>query len=149
MNKAGRFVSNLSGEAEYQSFLPSALPPEIVMDEEMVSLLVDANKQLYALESISAHIPSIKLFTSMYVRKEALMSSQMEGTQCTLDDILDPELDTNANLDTADVVNYVKAAQYALTRLHELPICNRLFREAHAILLEGVRGQEKNPGGFE
>ena len=84
----------------------------------------------------------------MYVRKEALMSSQMEGTQCTLDDILDPELDTNANLDTADVVNYVKAAQYALTRLHELPICNRLFREAHAILLEGVRGQEKNPGEF-
>ena len=83
MNKAGRFVSNLSGEAEYQSFLPSALPPEIVMDEEMVSLLVDANKQLYALESISAHIPSIKLFTSMYVRKEALMSSQMEGTQAT------------------------------------------------------------------
>ena len=60
MNKAGRFVSNLSGEAEYKSFLPSALPPEIVMDEEMVSLLVDANKQLYALESISAHIPDRK-----------------------------------------------------------------------------------------
>ncbi len=75
MNKAGKFVSNLYGEAEYKSFLPSALPPALEMDEEMISLLVNANKQLFALESISAHIPSIKLFTSMYVRKEALMSS--------------------------------------------------------------------------
>ena len=84
----------------------------------------------------------------MYVRKEALMSSQLEGTQCTLDDILDPELDINANLDTEDVVNYVKATQFALSRLRELPICNRLLREVHAILLEGVRGQEKSPGEF-
>ena len=79
MQRAGEYITNLSGEAEYKSFLPSALPPEFEMDEEMISLLVNANKQLFALESISAHIPSIKLFTSMYVRKEALMSSQMEG----------------------------------------------------------------------
>ena len=149
MNKAGRFVSNLSGEAEYKSFLPSALPPEIVMDEEMVSLLVDANKQLYALESISAHIPSIKLFTSMYVRKEALMSSQMEGTQATLEDVLDPTIDKNANQDVSDVVNYIKATEFALQRLHTLPLCNRLIRETHAVLMENVRGQEKCPGEFK
>ena len=128
MNKAGKFISNLSGEAEYKSFLPSALPPELEMDDEMVSLLVNANKQLYALESISEHIPSIKLFTSMYVRKEALMSSQMEGTQATLEDVLDPLIDKNANLDVSDVVNYIKATEYALERLHSLPLCNRLIR---------------------
>lgn len=149
MNKAGKFVSNLSGEAEYKSFLPSALPPELEMDEEMVSLLVNANKQLYALESISAHIPSIKLFTSMYVRKEALMSSQMEGTQATLEDVLDPMIDKNANLDVSDVVNYIKATEYALERLHSLPLCNRLIRETHAVLMENVRGQEKCPGEFK
>ncbi len=84
----------------------------------------------------------------MYVRKEAILSSQIEGTQCTLEDVLDPELDVSTNLDVADVINYVKAAQYALERLNELPICNRLLRETHAVLMEGVRGQEKNPGEF-
>ena len=149
MNKAGKFVSNLSGEAEYKSFLPSPLPPELEMDDEMVSLLVNANKQLYALESISAHIPSIKLFTSMYVRKEALMSSQMEGTQATLEDVLDPMIDKNANQDVSDVVNYIKATEFALERLKTLPLCNRLIREAHEVLMENVRGQDKSPGEFK
>lgn len=149
MNKAGKFVSNLSGEAEYKSFLPSPLPPELEMDDEMVSLLVNANKQLYALESISAHIPSIKLFTSMYVRKEALMSSQMEGTQATLEDVLDPMIDKNANQDVSDVVNYIKATEFALERLNSLPLCNRLIREAHEVLMENVRGQDKSPGEFK
>jgi Fic family protein len=65
-----------------------------------------------------------------------------------LEDVLDPELDTNTNMDVSDVINYVKAAQYALDRLASLPICNRLLRETHEILMEGVRGQEKNPGEF-
>ena len=149
MNKAGKYVSNLSGEMEYKSFLPTALPPEIEMDDELVSLMVDANKQLFALESISAHIPSIKLFVSMYVRKEALMSSQMEGTQATLEDVLDPTIDKNANQDVSDVVNYIKATEYALERLGTLPLCNRLIRETHAVLMENVRGQEKCPGEFK
>ena len=140
----------MPGDTSYQSFCPTPLPPVpgLEFDEAMLQILVKASRSLKQLDVSAQLIPNAELFISMYVRKEALMSSQMEGTQCTLDDILDPELDTNANLDTADVVNYVKAAQYALTRLHELPICNRLFREAHAILLEGVRGQEKNPGEF-
>ena len=134
----------MPGDTSYQSFCPNPLPPVpgLEFDEDMLQILVKASRSLKQLDVSAQLIPNAELFISMYVRKEALMSSQMEGTQCTLDDILDPELDTNANLDTADVVNYVKAAQYALTRLHELPICNRLFREAHAILLEGVRGQE-------
>ncbi len=147
-NRAGKLVTNLSGEAEYKSFLPSPLPPVIEMDDEMISLLVDANKQLYALENVTVHIPSIKLFTSMYVRKEALMSSQMEGTQATLEDVLDPTIDKNANQDVSDVVNYIKATEYALERLHSLPLCNRLIRETHEVLMENVRGQERSPGEF-
>ena len=84
----------------------------------------------------------------MYVRKEALMSSQIEGTQATLEDVLDPLIEDNTNRNVADVVNYIKATEYAIRSLHELPLCNRLLKETHAILMEGVRGQEKNPGEF-
>ena len=148
MNKSGKYVSNLSGEYEYKSFVPAALPPKLEMDDEMISLLIEANKQIYALESIAAHIPSIKLFTSMYVRKEALMSSQIEGTQATLEDVLDPTIDQNANRDLSDVVNYVKATDYAVERLKSLPLCNRLIRETHAVLMNSVRGADKSPGEF-
>ena len=84
----------------------------------------------------------------MYVRKEALLSSQIEGTQATLEDIFDPLVDVNANRDVADVVNYIKATDHALERMKTLPLCSRLLWETHAILLEGVRGQEKYPGEF-
>ena len=119
MNRAGKFVNNMPGDTSYQSFCPNPLPPVpgLEFDEDMLQILVKASRSLKQLDVSAQLIPNAELFISMYVRKEALMSSQMEGTQCTLDDILDPELDTNANLDTADVVNYVKAAQYALTRL--------------------------------
>lgn len=150
MKRAGELVNNMSGEAAYQSFCPTPLPPvpALVFDDETLRILVQASRSLKQLDVSAQLIPNAELFVSMYVRKEALMSSQMEGTQCTLDDILDPELDANVNLDAADVVNYVKAAQSALEKLQELPICNRLLRDVHAILMEGVRGQEKEPGEF-
>jgi len=149
-NRAGTLKTNLSGEAAYKSFLPAPLPPNtpIELDAEAVSLLVEANKQLAVLESIAARIPNVNLFVSMYVRKEALMSSQIEGTQATLEDVLDPMIDENANRNVADVINYIKATEYAVKRLSELPLCNRLIKETHSILMEGVRGQEKNPGEF-
>lgn len=149
-NRAGTLKTNLSGEAAYKSFLPSPLPPNppIELDAEAVSLLVSANKQLAVLESISARIPSINLFVSMYVRKEALMSSQIEGTQATLEDVLDPMIDENANRNVADVINYIKATEFAVKKLSELPLCNRLIKETHAMLMEGVRGQERSPGEF-
>ena len=150
MNRAGIYVDNLTGEATYQSFKPNPLPPmpEIEMDEEIIKLLVDANKQLVKLDTASQLISSTDLFISMYVRKEALISSQIEGTQCTLDDVLDPEVEANANLDVSDVINYVKATQYALNRLERLPLCCRLIREIHEVLMENVRGQDKTPGEF-
>lgn len=150
MNRAGAFVRNMSGDMAYQSFCPAPLPPrpELQFDAAMTSLLVDASRQLQKLDAAANLIPNVELFVSMYVRKEALISSQIEGTQCTLDDVLDPENDSNVNLDVTDVINYVKAAQFAIERLSTLPICNRLLRETHAVLMEGARGQEKNPGEF-
>jgi Fic family protein len=150
MNRAGLYVDNLTGEAMYQSFKPNPLPPmpEIEMDEEMIKLLVEANKQLVKLDTASQLISNADLFISMYVRKEALISSKIEGTQCTLDDVLDPEVEENVNLDVSDVINYVKATQYALKRLERLPLCCRLIREIHEVLMENVRGQDKTPGEF-
>ena len=150
MKRAGIYVDNLNGEAMYQSFKPNPLPPipGIEMDGEIVKLLVDANKQLVKLDTASQLISNADLFISMYVRKEALISSQIEGTQCTLDDVLDPEVEANANLDVSDVINYVKATQYALKRLERLPLCCRLIREIHEVLMENVRGQDKTPGEF-
>ena len=149
-NRAGTYKNNLSGEMAYKSFMPSVLPPNpsIELDKDIIDLLVKANKQLALLEGISNRIPNIHLFISMYVRKEALMSSQIEGTQATLEDVLDPCLEENTNRPVGDVVNYIKATDYAISRLKELPLCNRLIKEAHEVLLSGVRGQNKSPGEF-
>ena len=149
-NRAGYFKSNLSGEMAYQSFDPAPLPPAPPVDlgNEGLTLLIQANRQLALLEGLATRIPNMDLFVSMYVRKEALLSSQIEGTQATLDDVLDPLLDENANRNVADVINYIKASEFAIKRLQELPLCNRLIKETHAVLMEGVRGQEKNPGEF-
>ena len=149
-NRAGTFISNLSGEMTYKSFRPSPLPPTppVDIDPDMLAKLIEANKELSYLEGVSSRIPNVDIFVSMYVRKEALMSSQIEGTQCTLDDILDPLMDANANRDVSDVVNYIRATEYAIERLKTLPLCNRLIKEIHAVLMQGVRGQEKSPGEF-
>lgn len=149
-NRAGDFKKNLSGELKYSSYAPMPLPPDppVVMDHDIISLLVKANQMLGVLNVISSRIPNVALFVSMYVRKEALLSSQIEGTQATLDDILDPALEANTNRDVAEVVNYIKAVEYAAQRLKELPLCNRLVREIHAVLMESVRGAEKGPGEF-
>ena len=149
-NRARCLVTNLSGEMAYQSFRPNPLPPEppIEMSNELIAKLIDANRRLATLDGLSSRIPNMDLFVSMYVRKEALLSSQIEGTQCTLDDILNPFAEENTNLNVSDVVNYIRAEEYAINRLQTLPLCNRLIKETHAVLMEGVRGQEKNPGEF-
>ena len=150
MNRAGEWINNLSGEAAYKSFRPAPLPPspKLSIDSDMINKLVEANRNLVRLDTASQLIPNVELFISMYVRKEALISSQIEGTQCTLDDVLDPDADSNKNLDISDVINYVKACSFAIERLESLPLCNRLLREIHKELLSGVRGEEKNPGEF-
>ena len=149
-NRAGTLVGNLSGEMAYESFRPAPLPPNppIEISGELLTKLIDANKKIATLEGLSSRIPNMGLFVSMYVRKEALLSSQIEGTQCTLEDILNPLIEENTNRDVSDVVNYIRATEFAFERLKTLPLCNRLIKETHAVLLESVRGQEKNPGEF-
>jgi len=149
-NRAGEYKTNLRGDLQYKSFVPKPLPPEppLELDEEIIGLLSKANRSLGILEGISRRIPNVELFVSMFVRKEALLSSQIEGTQATLDDILDPDIATNTNLNVAEVINYIQASRYAIARLNELPLCNRLLRETHAILMQGLRGGEKTPGEF-
>ena len=148
MQRSGEYISNLTGEAMYKSFRPAPLPPVLNMDDEMITQLTSATKALATLDTLSSFIPNMNLFVSMYVRKEALLSSQIEGTQATLEDVLDPLIEKNANQNVADVVNYIKAAEFALERMNTLPLCNRLIKETHAVLMSGVRGQEKNPGEF-
>ncbi|MEG0153939.1 MAG: Fic family protein [Lachnospiraceae bacterium] len=150
MNHSGSYKSNLSGEMMYKSFLPNALPPkpDLVLDEALSNLLIKANCAIAKLEAIGSRLPSVPLFVSMYVRKEALLSSQIEGTQATLDDILDPHLEQNTNQNVSDVINYIKATDFAAQRLQILPLCCRLLLETHEVLLCDVRGSEKNPGEF-
>jgi len=149
-NRAGRYKTQLSGEMQYQSFVPTPLQQIKLsqIDEELLSLLAQTSRSLGILDGISSRIPNIDLFISMYIRKEALLSSQIEGTQATLDDILDPAVEENQNADVADVLNYIKATDFAMNKLKELPLCNRLLKETHGVLLSGIRGGEKNPGEF-
>ena len=149
-NRAGGYRKNLSGEAEYYSFVPSSLPPvpDIEKDNELIQLLAEAHEVLGKLEGVSSMIPNVDLFMTMYVRKEALMSSQIEGTQATLEDVLNPEVDVNANRDVKDVVNYVQAMEMAIELLRTLPICGRLMRRIHEVLMMETRGGDKYPGEF-
>ena len=149
-NRAGKEVTNFTGDAAYKSFLPAPLPPSpaLILDDESVKFLVAAHSQLSALNVRSSSIPNISLFVSAYVRKEALMSSQIEGTQATLEDVFDPKLEENANPDVVDVINYMRATEFAIKKMEELPLCNRLIREIHAVLMDGARGRERSPGEF-
>jgi Fic family protein len=123
--------------------------PPLEIDNEMIDLLTKSSRIIEKLNNISEYIPSVNLFIYSYVRKEALMSSQIEGTQCTLDDIFEPdELKKHNNDDKEEVINYTHALHYAIKELENLPICSRLFKQIHLLLMKGIRGQEKNPGEF-
>jgi Fic family protein len=148
--RAGRYFKQLSG---YQAFFPEALPPSppIIIDGELLRLLSDADRDLARLDAISTLLPNPDLFVAMYVRHEAVLSSQIEGTQSTLEDILAFEAQATHNQtpkDAAEVVNYVRAMNHGLARLNELPLSLRLIKEIHAELMQGVRGVERSPGEF-
>lgn len=149
-NRAGRYVQNLSGELAYKSFSPSPLPPDppVEINADILKALIEAARALSYLDGLVTKVSDIDLFIAMCVRKEALLSSQIEGTQCTLDDILNPQLEEKINSDVSDVLSYVKAEEAAIERLKTLPLCCRLIKEAHAILLEEGRGKDKSPGEF-
>jgi Fic family protein len=148
--RAGRYVKQTGG---YSAFIPNPLPPnpQIKFDEELLSLLSDADRALARLDGIITVLPNPDMFIGMYVKKEALLSSQIEGTQASLEGVLEFEsnLTPKDNLeDIKEVVNYIKALDYGIKRLSDLPISLRLIKEIHQILVEGTRGGNKTPGEF-
>lgn len=148
--RSGQYVEQLEG---YKAFIPSPLPPvpEIAMDPEMWSLLSLADRALGRLDGATDALPNPDLFVFMYVRKEAVLSSQIEGTQASLIDVLEFEsqaLTPDNPQDVEEVVNYIAAINYGLKRLNELPTSLRLIKEIHKELMKGVRGSERNPGEF-
>ncbi|MBI5116751.1 Fic family protein [Candidatus Poribacteria bacterium] len=150
VNRARQYVSQPVG---YRAFLPKSLPPNppVAMEGEMWSVLSQADRALGRLDGSTETLPNPDLFVFMYVRKEAVLSSQIEGTQASLMDVLEFEaqaLEPGAPKDVEEVVNYVSAMNHGLSRLKELPLSLRLIREIHQKLLAGVRGSERAPGEF-
>lgn len=148
--RSGRYVQQIEG---YSAFIPAPLPPEppIKMDAELHRLLSNADRALGRLDGATSILPNPDLFVAMYVRQEAVLSSQIEGTQSTLEDVLQYEIDVKGQerfKDVQEVVNYVNAMNYGLKRLQEFPLCLRLLREIHAELLKDVRGSDRTPGEF-
>ncbi len=150
MSRAGHYIQQLG---KYKAFIPQPLlpVPEIEMDGEMWQLLSQADRALGRLDMASEALPNPDLFVFMYVRKEAVLSSQIEGTQASLIDVLEFEssaIEPDNPQDVAEVVNYVAAINHGLESLKKLPLSLRLIRDIHRILLENVRGAEKSPGEF-
>ncbi len=147
-SRAGRYVQQPTG---YRAFIPAPLPPHpgIDLSGELPGLLSTADRALGRLDGSVLTLPNPDLFVFMYVRKEAVLSSQIEGTQSSLQDLLAAEahlLDRKLPRDVDEVVNYVRAMNHGLARLPELPVSIRLIREIHAELMRGVRGGQLQPG---
>lgn len=140
--------NNLSGKLAYYSFFPTPLQSlrQLNLTEETYRTLSACSRKLGELEGMLYFVPNADMYLTMYVRKEALLSSQIEGTQCTLDDLLSPSQTQLHHKDVADVVNYVRAVDRGVELLKKMPLCTRLLRQVNAVLLDGVRGTEKNPG---
>ena len=150
LNRSGVYIKQ---PGKYRAFIPKPLPPEppLRMDAEMVDLLSKADRALGRLGGIAETLPNPNLFLAMYVRKEAVLSSRIEGTQASLEDVLEYESEdrpkTLAN-DVGEVVNYVRAMNYGLKKLEQFPLSLRLIREIHSELMKGVRGGQKHRGEF-
>lgn len=149
-SRAGTYQRQSS---DYSAFIPAPLPPQppITMDAEFLRLLSDADRALGRLDGVTQTLPDTSLFLFMYIRKEALYSSQIEGTQASLDEVIAFEHNLSAAEnpdDIEEVVNYIRAINNGLARLKDLPVSLRLIKELHAELMKGARGQHKSPGEF-
>ncbi|MCL7474807.1 MAG: Fic family protein [ANME-2 cluster archaeon] len=149
-NRAGIYEMLPAG---YRAFIPKSLPPDppLEYDDELHSLLSKADRDLARLDGITTVLPNPDLFIAMYVKKEALLSSQIEGTQASLEGVLEFEADLLPKDDIQDikeVVNYVKALNYGIKKLDDYPVSLDLIKDIHKILLEGARGANLDPGEF-
>lgn len=145
--KSGQYIN----QGYYKSFQPSLINKQLHVDDmEVMQLLSQADRELGRLDMYSKYIPNIDLFISMHVIKEATQSSKIEGTQTNVDEaLLDKEdLPFDKRDDWEEVQNYTKAMDWAINELAELPFSLRLIKGTHRILLQGVRGEKKQPGEF-
>ena len=144
--RSGRYISQPSG---YKAFIPNPLPPE-PMNMDWLS---KADRALGRLDGITEILPNPDLFVAMYIKQEAVLSSQIEGTQASLIDVLEFESELAKGVlsdkkDVYEVINYISAFNYGIERLKTFPMSLRLLKEIHARLLQNVRGAEKDPGQF-
>ena len=151
--RAGKKIISGSGKAEFTCFVPAPLPPKnppIQYDDEMIYLISEANRFIGRLDEVTDNLISPSYFVYMYARKEATLSSQIEGTRATFSDLIKAEAGMADEVpnDVKEIENYIKATSYGFERLETLPLSLRLIREIHAILMDGVRGENKTPGEF-
>lgn len=145
--RSGQYLLQPAG---YKAFIPTSLPPKLILSEELKDLNNQAERSLAQLSGIGFLLPRLELFIAMAIRKEALLSSQIEGTQATLTDVLTYETwrEIDNFDDVQEVVNYIKALNASIEMLGKLPLGLRIIKEAHHILLQGERGKNKEPGEF-
>ena len=146
---AGKVIRTPTG---YTAFIPAKLPPTLTYDNQFVLSLSRADAALSELSGLGRHLPNPHLLIAPYVRREAVLSSRIEGTRASLSDLLIDEMEEpkqrTGDQDVLEVRNYVTAMEHGLTRLRKLPLSLRLVREIHERLLKGVRGDRATPGEF-
>ena len=147
--RAGRYENQMEG---YRAFIPAFLPPhDLILDDHLQELHSKADQAIGRLDGAVAILPNADLFVSMYVRREAVLSSQIEGTHASMMDVLEYEAEQERakdSIDVREISNYIRAMNHGLSRLHELPLSRRLLCEVHRVLMDGTRGGEphKTPG---
>jgi len=149
--RTGTYINQLQEDLRYQAFVPNYLPLKFSLNDKLQNLLSKADLALGRLDGMADTLPNLDFFILMYVRKEATISSQIEGTQATFIDVLKKEAkfeDNEIHQDVDEIVNYINAMNYGLKRLEEIPLSLRLIREIHQKLLANVRGAHKTPGEF-
>ncbi|MGI9175933.1 MAG: Fic family protein [Rhodothermales bacterium] len=155
LDRGGTYVVSTTAGERVEAFVPAPLPPKpkLQLTEADYDLMERANRALGRLDGVTTLLPDTELFIYLYVRKEAVLSSQIEGTQSSLSDLLLYESDEAPGIpfdDVREVSNYVAALYHGLKRLRDdgFPLSLRLVREMHRVLLDGGRGRDKNPGEF-
>ena len=151
MNLSEYQAGQYEPQYQYQSFLPTYINHAwVIADPSLQQVLSQADRALGELNAFSQLVPDVDFFIQMYVAKEATYSSRIEGTQTNVEDVFKNAEDMSPEQrdDCAEVQNYIQALNYAVERLQTFPLSNRLLKEVHAILLQGVRGETKLPGEF-
>jgi len=145
--KSGEYIR----QYQYKSFSPTKVNDTWTWEDGKINtLLAEANRKLGALDAFSLYVPDIDIFVEMHIAKEATKSSKIEGTQTKIEEILKKasEIAPERRDDWQEVSNYIEATNISIKKLNNLPISTRLLKEAHQLLMRGVRGEHRNPGEF-